>query len=191
VRRPTQRWSRLRPSVWYAYFHVPRVGRSGSAGDVGRHENMYGVPKKLKALRDFVGARLAAVDDLETIVYFRFASDQATAKFDIGVEGDLELRARTGEVLAEGSPKPKNQTFAPILQSTVIAAETRAPRSIAILFASGTPSKSSTTRSNTSPFQFRIATSTSGAHRPTLRCSGLRPAGMYACFMFFAAGRSR
>jgi hypothetical protein len=100
-------------------------------------KDMHGVPNELKALCDFVGTRLAVVDDLENIVYFRFASGQGAPQFDIGVEGAWELRARTGEVVAEGTPNLKDQTLAPVFQSTVIAAETRAPRSIAILFASG------------------------------------------------------
>ena len=49
---------------------------------VGKHF-MYGVPPDLPALRDFHGSVLVAADDLDNIVYFRFAYP--------GTEDEIEI----------------------------------------------------------------------------------------------------
>jgi hypothetical protein len=98
---------------------------------------MYGVPENLKALRDFEGLRLVAVDDLENIVYFRFSHEPSTGELEIGVESTWELRAFSGEVVAKGAPGFEPGVFGSLLQSSVVRTETRPPQSIVLQFASG------------------------------------------------------
>ena len=97
---------------------------------------MHGVGEKLPGLSDFVGCELVAVDDLESIVYFRFSA-AAQVELDIGVENEWVMHDASGAVVASGGPRPHTPVSGAPLGSVVIVAETRSPKAIVLRFESG------------------------------------------------------
>jgi hypothetical protein len=98
---------------------------------------MYGVPSDLPALRDFHGAVLVAADDLENIVYFRFAYAGADGEIEIGVEGAWRLLGPAGEIIAEGAPSLAEQVSLLPIGASVAASGTRPPDTAFLTFATG------------------------------------------------------
>jgi hypothetical protein len=98
---------------------------------------MNGVPSDLPALRDFHGSVLVAVDDLENIVYFRFAHPQTDGEIEIGVEGAWRLRSPGGEIVAQGTPSVADQASLLPLEATVTASGTQPPDTAFLRFSTG------------------------------------------------------
>jgi hypothetical protein len=98
---------------------------------------MHGVPSDLPALRDFHGSRLVAADDLENIVYFRFAYPETEGEIEVGVEGAWRLRGPSGEIVAEGSPSLAAHSDLLPLNAIVAASGTRPPDVAFLSFATG------------------------------------------------------
>lgn len=129
---------------------------------------MHGVGETLEGLSDFVGLRLVAVDDLDSIVYFRFAG-AAEEKCDIGVESEWIIRDASGAIVASGQPSPNEPIAEPPLQSVVTAAETQPPDSILLTFASGHTLQVVDNTDHTSRSASRTHTCTSDGHVAPMR----------------------
>ena len=97
---------------------------------------MHGVGKFLPGLSDFVGLTLAAVDDLDNIVYFRF-SPIARGEREIGVESEWVVRDADGALVVRGHPRPNTSMTEPPLGSVVVFAGTQPPKAIVLRFESG------------------------------------------------------
>ena len=97
---------------------------------------MHGVGETLAGLADFVGLRFIALDDLGTIVFFRFANPVG-AELRIDVESEWTLFDRAGFSVATGAPRPNASLPEPPLGAAVVAAETQPPTAIVLTFASG------------------------------------------------------
>lgn len=98
---------------------------------------MHGVPSDLPALRDFHGSALVATDDLENIVYFRFAFSGSDRGIEIGVEGAWCLRGPDGGVIAEGNPSLAEHVGMFPLNEVVASSGTRPPDVAFLSFATG------------------------------------------------------
>ena len=93
---------------------------------------MHRVGETVTGLSDFVGLKLSAVDDLENIVYFRFAQGR-----DIGVESTWVIRDATDATIAHGRPRPNCRISGPPLGAVVLGVETQPPRRVVLHFEAG------------------------------------------------------
>ena len=111
--------------------------RAGEPQPLAGFAIMHGVPRTLTGLADFNGARFVEMRDLENIVYFRFAHDGSSRIFEIGVEGEWQLRTKDNSVVATGSPRTQSQELRELAGVAVAATETRPPKSVCLSFTDG------------------------------------------------------
>jgi hypothetical protein len=101
---------------------------------------MHGVPRNLR-LRKFVGFRLLAVDDLENIVYLRFARDPSLwrrGNLSIGIEAQWQLSGPSLSQTFTGCPNPSpSMVAAAPLGEAVTSFRNHAPTSFTLLFQNG------------------------------------------------------